>query len=109
MGERASSPRSPLESLGLAGIGALVLAVERMDELGEELARRLGVDKGEVRGALGDVLESWQREAHRLGESTGDAASRLAAELGVASRERVQELELRVAQLEHRVKLLERS
>jgi polyhydroxyalkanoate synthesis regulator phasin len=108
MAERADA-RSPLESLGLAGIGALVLAVERLDELGDELALRLGVDRGEVRGALTDVLEGWQREAHRLGKSTGDTATRLVTELGVASGERVRELELRVAQLEHRLKLLERG
>jgi polyhydroxyalkanoate synthesis regulator phasin len=108
MAERGSA-RSPVESLGLAGIGALVLALERADDLTEELARRLGVDRGEVRAALSDALESWRREAHRVGESTGDAASRLAGELGVASRDTVGELELRVAQLEHRVKLLERG
>jgi hypothetical protein len=36
-------------------------------------------------------------------------AARAAAELGTASREAVDELELRVAQLEHRIKLLERQ
>jgi polyhydroxyalkanoate synthesis regulator phasin len=101
--------RGALESLGLAGIGALALVVERADDLSEELAHRLGVERSEVRGALGDVFDSWRREAQRFGDSTGDAASRLASELGVASRERVTELELRVAQLEHRLKLLERT
>ncbi|MGH3077366.1 MAG: hypothetical protein ACRDPZ_04215 [Gaiellaceae bacterium] len=101
--------RGALESLGLAGIGALALVVERADDLAEELAHRLGVERSEVRGALGDVFDSWRREAQRFGDSTGDAASRLASELGVASRERVTELELRVAQLEHRLKLLERT
>jgi polyhydroxyalkanoate synthesis regulator phasin len=101
--------RGALESLGLAGIGALALVVERADDLAEELAHRLGVEHSEVRGALGDVFDSWRREAQRFGDSTGDAASRLASELGVASRERVTELELRVAQLEHRLKLLERT
>jgi hypothetical protein len=36
-------------------------------------------------------------------------AARAASELGTASREDVGDLELRVAQLEHRVKLLERD
>jgi polyhydroxyalkanoate synthesis regulator phasin len=103
-----ASERGSLESLGLAGLGAVALVLERADELAEELSRRLGVERTEVRGAIVDVFESWRREAHRFGESTGDAASRVAAELGVASRERLQELELRVAQLEHRLKLLER-
>lgn len=109
MGARASSSgRGPLETLTLAGIGALALAAGRVDDLADELAQRLGIDRDETRAALADALESWRREALRLGESTGDAALRLGAELGIASRDAVAELELRVAQLEHRLKLVER-
>jgi homoserine dehydrogenase len=82
---------------------------ERADELADELAGRLGVEREDVRGAVGDVLDSWRREAGRVGEHASDAASRVAEELGVATREALDELSLRVAQLEHRLKLLERS
>ena len=108
MAEPASSDRNPFATLTLAGIGALALAAERADELADEIARRLGMERDEVRTAVADVLESWRREARRIGEQTGETASRLSADLGVASREAVGELELRVAQLEHRLKLLER-
>jgi polyhydroxyalkanoate synthesis regulator phasin len=108
MAERASD-RGPLATLTLAGIGALALAAGRADDLADDLAGRLGVDRDEMRAALADALDSWRREARRLGEQTGDAAGRMAEELGVASRETLDELELRVAQLEHRLKLLERS
>lgn len=101
--------RGPLETMTLAGLGALALAAERADDLADELARRLGVERDEVRAAMADVVESWRREAGRIAEGTESRTSRLAAELGVASREAVDELELRVAQLEHRLKLLERS
>jgi len=101
--------RSALETLTLAGLGALALAAERADRLADEIATRLGVERDEVRGAVADVLESWRREAGRLGDSTGGTASRIATELGVASRDVVDELELRVAQLEHRLRLLERE
>lgn len=101
--------RGPLETLSLAGLGALALAAERADDLADELARRLGVERDEVRAAITDVLASWRREASRIGESTGGTAARYAAELGVASRQAVDELELRVAQLEHRLRLLERD
>jgi len=96
-----ASDRNPLETLTLAGLGAVALAAGRAD--------RLGVERDEVRAAVADVLESWRREASRLGDSTGSAASRVAAEVGVASKEVVDELELRVAQIEHRLKLLERD
>ena len=108
MADRASE-RGPLETLTLAGIGALAVAAGRADDLADDLARRLGVDRDEVRQALSDALQSWRREAQRLGETSGGTASRLAAELGLASRETVESLELRVAQLEHRLRLLERQ
>ncbi len=101
--------RRPLETLTLAGIGALALAARRADALADDLASRLGVERDEVRAAVGDVFDSWRREARRVGEGTEDLAARAALELGVASREVVEELELRVAQLEHRLKLLERG
>jgi polyhydroxyalkanoate synthesis regulator phasin len=107
--DEPGNARGPLESLGLAGIGAIALVLERADDLADELSRRLGVERAEIQGALKDVLDSWRREAQRVGDSTGDAASRVVTELGVASGERVRELELRVAQLEHRLKLLERA
>ena len=103
------SDRNPLETLTLAGLGALALAAERADRFADELSRRLGVERGEVRGAVADILDSWRREASRLGESAESTTSRLAADLGVASRQAAEELELRVAQLEHRLRLLERD
>ena len=104
-----ASDRGPLETLTLAGVGALALAAGRADHIADELARRLGVEKDEVRAVLGDALEEWREEARRLGGQTGDMAGRVASELGLASQEALGELELRVAQLEHRLKLLERG
>jgi polyhydroxyalkanoate synthesis regulator phasin len=101
-----ASDRSTLETVTLAGLGAVALAAERADRLAEELSRRLGVERDEVHAAITD---SWRREAGRLGESTGSAASRLAGDLGIASAQAVDDLSLRVAQLEHRLKLLERA
>ncbi|HEU0247777.1 MAG TPA: hypothetical protein VFR38_11895 [Gaiellaceae bacterium] len=104
-----ASDRNTLETLGLAGIGALALVAQHADELAAELGARLGVERDEVRSAIADVLESWRREAVRLGESGGSMAARAASELGAASRDAVDDLALRVAQLEHRVRLLERD
>jgi polyhydroxyalkanoate synthesis regulator phasin len=101
--------RGPLETFALAGLGAVAMAAGRADELADEIATRLGLEREGVRGVVGDVLESWRREAGRLGEHTSEAASRVAEELGIASREAVDDLTLRVAQLEHRLKLLERT
>jgi polyhydroxyalkanoate synthesis regulator phasin len=110
MAERdSSSDRGPLETLSLAGIGVLALVADRADELAEELAERLGMEREEVRSALKDTLSSLRREARRLGEQTGDAAAWIGEELRLAPRDAVDDLALRVAQLEHRLKLLERE
>ena len=108
MAEPASERRS-LETLGLAGVGAVALVAQHAEELATEIGNRLGVERDEVRAVIADVVDSWRREAARLGETGGSMAARAASELGTASREDVGDLELRVAQLEHRVKLLERD
>ena len=100
--------RSSLETLALAGVGAVALVAQHADELAAEIGDRLGVERDEVRAVIGDVLDSWRREASRLGES-GKLAAKAANELGTASREAVEDLSLRVAQLEHRLRLLERE
>lgn len=110
MADRANSPeRGFFETAALAGLGALALAAERADDLAEDLARRLGVEADDVRTAFSEGLDSCLREVRRVGEHTESSVTRLAEDLGVASREALETLELRVAQLEHRLKLLERS
>ena len=104
-----ASDRGPLETLSLAGIGAIALVAQHADELAAEIGNRLGVEGDEVRDVIADVLDSWRREASRLGETAGSAAARVSSELGTASREAVGDLELRVAQLEPRIRLLERD
>jgi len=103
-----ASERGPLETLSLAGLGAVALVAQHADELAAEIGARLGVERDEVRTAIADVLDSWRREASRLGETAGSTAARAASELGAASRDVVSDLELRVAQLEHRIRLLEK-
>ena len=101
--------RGPLETLGLAGIGAVALVAQHADELASEIATRIGVEREEVRAVITDVVDSWRREAARLGETGGTMAAKAASELGAASRDAVRDLELRVAQIEHRLRLLERD
>ena len=104
-----ASERGPVETVTLAGIGAIALVAQHADELATEIATRVGVERDEVRSVISDVLDSWRREAARLGESGGSMAAKAASELGAASRDALSDLELRVAQIEHRLKLLERD
>ena len=69
-----------------------------------EAAERLAVA---AREAIEQVSGRWRGDARRLGEQTGATLEGVFRELGLVSRRDYEELELRVAQLEHRVRLLE--
>jgi polyhydroxyalkanoate synthesis regulator phasin len=95
------------ERLLLAAFGALSLSAERMDGLADRLADLGGVRRDEARSALEELQARWRGDAVRLSERTGKTFERLFQELGLVSRREFDELELRVAQLEHRLRLLE--
>jgi polyhydroxyalkanoate synthesis regulator phasin len=101
--------REQAERLVLAAIGAAALTGERADQLADELARKAGIRRDDALELVREVADGWRREAGRLGERTGDVARGVVRELGLVGREEYEDLELRVAQLEHRLKLLERS
>jgi len=99
--------REIAEKLVLAGVGAVALTAERADALAEELATRGGIGREEARSLVEELVGRWRSESIRLGERTGVGLSGLFRELGLVTRSEVEELELRVAQLEHRLRLLE--
>jgi polyhydroxyalkanoate synthesis regulator phasin len=102
------APR-PISDVLLAGIGLASLGVEAVDDLADELARRVGVEREELRSALGETLSAWRRDAARVGARGDEAVESALAKVGLARREELEELALRVAQLEHRLRLLERD
>ena len=104
--EGSEGPR-PVSELLLAGIGFATLGVEAADDLADSLARRLGVDRDTMRGAVRDTLQAWRNEADRLGVRRDEAFDRALAKTGLARQEEMEDLALRVAQLEHRIRLLE--
>jgi polyhydroxyalkanoate synthesis regulator phasin len=107
-GDRLDGPAG-LQQLLLAGVGWLSEGIEAADAFADELARRIGADRDQMRTAVRDTIASWRREAERLGARGDDLTERATSRFGVARRESVEDLELRVAQLEHRVRLLERE
>ena len=99
--------RDIAEKLLLAGVGAVALTAERADDLAEELAARGGLGREEARALIEELVGRWRSESVRIGERTGAGMAGLFRELGLVTRADVEELELRVAQLEHRLRLLE--
>lgn len=110
---RGMDPNSPaeprsLEQLLLAGLGWASLAVEAGDDVADDLARRVGIERDEMRRAVRDVVASWRAEAERLSSLPSEASEKAFRRLGLVRREEAEDLTLRVAQLEHRVRLLEK-
>jgi polyhydroxyalkanoate synthesis regulator phasin len=106
--EPTQEPRAVSELL-LAGIGWATMSVEAMEEIADDLARRVGVDRDAMRSAVSDTVASWRTELERAGARRDEAMERALARAGLARREEVEDLALRVAQLEHRLRLLERD
>jgi len=102
-----AAPDNALERLALAAVGAVALTAERLDDLAADLAERGGMRREEVRELLEDSVLRWRGDAQRLGERAGESLAGLARQLGLVTREELEELELRVAQLEHRLRLVE--
>jgi polyhydroxyalkanoate synthesis regulator phasin len=107
MAEPASTAREVAEKLVLAGVGAVALTAERVDALVEELAARGGMGREEARSLVEELVGRWRNESVRLGERTGSGLAGVFRELGLVTRGELEELELRVAQLEHRLRLVE--
>jgi polyhydroxyalkanoate synthesis regulator phasin len=105
--EPSSPVRELVERLLLAGVGAVSLTAERAEALAEDLAEKGGLRKEEARELIDESTARWRGEAGRMGERAGAALESLFAELGLVTKDDYDELELRVAQLEHRLRLLE--
>jgi polyhydroxyalkanoate synthesis regulator phasin len=99
--------REIAEKLVLAGVGAVALTAERADALAEELSARGGIGREEARALIEELVGRWRNESVRVGERTGMGLAALFRELGLVTRVDLEELELRVAQIEHRLRLLE--
>jgi polyhydroxyalkanoate synthesis regulator phasin len=93
--------------LALALVGAVALTAERADELADTLAARGGMSRDEVRRWIDEATTRWRGDAVRVGEKAGATVNGVLRELGLVTREEWDELELRVAQLEHRLRLVE--
>jgi polyhydroxyalkanoate synthesis regulator phasin len=103
----AGSPIDFLERLLLAGVGVVVLTAERIDELARDLAGHGELRRDEARETIEEAVVRWRGEATRLTERTGQNLQSFFDQLGLVPREAHDELELRVAQLEHRLRLAE--
>jgi polyhydroxyalkanoate synthesis regulator phasin len=73
----------------------------------DRVVTMLGLRLDEARSLLDDVTSRWRGDALRVGEGSKRKLQDVARELGLVTRDEWDELELRVAQLEHRLRLVE--
>ena len=73
----------------------------------DRLLAVLGPRLDELRSLFDDLSGRWHGDAVRVGESSRRRIQELAREVGLVTRDEWDELELRVAQLEHRLRLVE--
>jgi polyhydroxyalkanoate synthesis regulator phasin len=101
------SVRELAEKLVLAAVGAVALTGARIDAIADALAERGGMRRDEAKATLDDLASRWRGDAVRAGERAGSTLASVFRELGLVTRDDWEELDLRVAQLEHRLRLLE--
>jgi polyhydroxyalkanoate synthesis regulator phasin len=99
--------RERAEKLALACVGVVALTGDRVEALADEVAARGGMGRAEARSLVEELIGRWRSETVRLSERTGSGLAGIFRELGLVTRDELEELELRVAQLEHRLRLLE--
>ena len=73
----------------------------------DRILSAIGPRLDEVRSLLDEVGTRWRGDAVRMGEGTRQRQNTLFYELDLITRNDWDELDLRVAQLEHRLRLLE--
>ena len=76
---------------------------DTFDRIGALLGPRLD----DLRSVLDEISGRWRGDAMRVGEGSRQRLRDLFRELGLITRDDWDELELRVSQLEHRLRLLE--
>lgn len=106
------TPREAVEQTILLSIGAASLTRERVESIVSDFVNRghLGTDEG--RAVVDRVMSRVRGEAGHTGASSvveriEGGVQALLRELGVARRDELADLEMRVAALEHRMGLVE--
>jgi polyhydroxyalkanoate synthesis regulator phasin len=73
----------------------------------ERVLSLLGLRVDDARSLLDEATSRWRGDALRISELTRHRLRDVFHELGLVTREEWDELELRIAQLEHRLRLVE--
>jgi len=101
--------RDLMERVFLAGIGAAALTKDRIQELVDDLVKRGHLDAEEGREVVERLGERSREEARAALKKADTSLQGLYRDLGLATRRDLEDMDLRLRQLELRVQLLERA
>lgn len=110
-----AEPADPGGSSSLRDLAEKILpfggadAHERVRDAVEGLVRRGKLSAEDADELVDELLAGTKSQSHRLADRAAGALSGLADQLGLVRERQFDELELRVAQLEHRLRLLEQT
>lgn len=99
--------RELIERTFLAGMGAAALTKDRVQELVEDLVNKGQMNADEGREVVERLVARSREEARAALKKADSSLHSAYRELGLGSKQDLEELSLRVEQLEHRVVLLE--
>ena len=105
----SKSLRGLAEEAILAGVGAVALTKDRADELVQELVGRGKMTGDDARELVDEVVGRWRGDAVRMSASAGTLRSLLYRVMRHNTRREYEELALRLAQVEHRLRLVEKK
>jgi polyhydroxyalkanoate synthesis regulator phasin len=96
-----------IERTFMAGMGAAALTKDRIQELTEELVNRGQINADEGRAVMERLVARSRDEARAVLKRADGSLQTGYRELGLGSQRDLDEIALRLQQLEHRVQLLE--
>jgi polyhydroxyalkanoate synthesis regulator phasin len=99
--------RDLIERTFLIGVGAAAFTKDRVQELVEEFVKRGELSGDEGREMVDKLVTRSREEARSAARKADSSLQGALRDFGVATRREVEDLDLRVRQLEHRVALLE--
>ncbi len=92
--------REILKKTWLAGLGLASLTREKVEELVDELVRRGEITEKERPHVIEDLLTRVREEQKRFSSAVKEAVQKVVAEMGLPSRQQLEDLKSRVEKLE---------
>lgn len=96
-----------IERAFMAGMGAAAVTKDRVQDLVDDLVKKGQIDADEGREVLERLVSRSREEARTVLKKADSSLQSAYRGLGLGSKHDLEEIDLRIEQLEHRVRLLE--